>query len=79
MTAAYSPQADWRRDDREAGREFVMGDTVHIEPGTYHGAARPATATIIGEGAQPGTFKVIRNGWHMTFHASELTNAVGAS
>lgn len=73
MTIPYSPHADWRRDDREAGRKFVMGDTVHIAPGTYHGATRPDTATVIGEGAQSDTFKVVRGGWHMTFHASELT------
>lgn len=78
MTAAYRPHTDWAREDLEAGhKSFAMGDTVQIDPGFYHGALRPTFATIRGEGAQPDTFKVIHGGWHMTFHASELTNVTG--
>lgn len=73
MTMTWDPRVEWRQDDREAGCAFVMGDTVRIVPGSYHGATRPETATVIGEGAHPDTFKVVHGGWHMTFHAGELS------
>ena len=56
---------------------FRMGQTVRIAPGTYHGRTRPRYATVTGESAQPNTYKVIYCGWHMTYHADELTDGTG--
>lgn len=78
MTTAFDPHADWAREDNEADhKSFALGDTAQIDPGFYHGRLRPTYATVRGVGAQPDTFKVISGGWHMTFHASELTNVTG--
>jgi hypothetical protein len=52
---------------------YGLGETVTITPGTYHGAKRPAHATVTGEGSKSDTYKVISGGWHMTYHTSELS------
>lgn len=54
---------------------FALGQTVRIAPGVYHGAQRPAFATITGEGPREDTYRVIRGEWHMTYHGSELDPA----
>jgi hypothetical protein len=53
-------------------QSFALGQTVRIAAGTYHGAVRPDFATVIGEGANSNTYKLLYAGWHMTFHADEL-------
>jgi hypothetical protein len=59
------------------GAEFGLGRTVRIAPGLYHGAVRPEFGTVTGEGARPGTVRVIYGGWHMTYGADELTDVTG--
>jgi hypothetical protein len=56
---------------------FRLGQTVRIEPGTYHGMPRPAYGTVIGEGARESTWRVTSGGWHMTYSESDLTDGTG--